>query len=286
MTYRGRTAIVTGASSGIGEAFARALAARGMRLFLTALPADQAALTTIAADLAAAHGIETGTLAIDMGGRDSAVAIQAAADRAGFEPDLLVNNAGIGVSRAVAEATVEAQLAVVRVNVEALVGLTAAYLPRMVQRQDGAVINVASASAFHPLPYAAVYAASKAFVLRFTEAVWAEAHRSGVRVVAICPGIVVTRFHETFAEGDPKTPRTWKVLAGFGRVLRHLRMKPLTVDMVVARALEGLERDQPVAVRRAPGALLIYIPALCISRALPQRLRLLTYERLFRPPSA
>jgi short-subunit dehydrogenase len=280
-TYHGRTALITGASSGIGEAFARALGARGMRLFLTALPAHDRELRALADELAAG-GVVTAVHVIDLSERGAAQQVQIAADALGFEPDLLVNNAGIGGSRAVADSTLESQLEMVRVNVESLVGLTAAYLPRMVARGDGAVINVASTAAFQPLPYSAAYAASKAFVVRFTEAVWAETRQAGVRVVTICPGPVVTRFHHRFVKDD-RTPETWKFLGSFSGIMHRVGGGPLTAAMVAERALDGLERDRPVTVRRAPGAHLIYLPGLLISRALPRRVRLRVVERLFRP---
>jgi short-subunit dehydrogenase len=286
MRYAGRRALVTGASSGIGEAFAWALAGRGMHLLITALPAHARELDAVAARIAAAHGTRVETLLSDLSQRDAAQHLQAAADGLAFEPDLLVNNAGIGVSNAIVDGAVEAHLDVVRVNVESVVALTSLYLRRMVARRDGAIVNVASVAAFQPTPYLAVYAASKAFIANFTEAVWAEAHPHGVRVVAICPGVVVTtRFHERFDRTEA-APGTWVALTKAGRLLQRFGLGPLTVEAVVARALAGLERDTPLSVRRAPGAYLFYLPAAILTRAMPRRQRLLTLARVFKPAAS
>src|SRR5262245_32336244 len=165
-----RTALVTGASSGIGEAFAHALASRSMNLLLTALPADQQLLENIAQDLSSRHGIRTAVVVMDLATPGAASLLQSEADRLGFDPDLLVNSAGFGIVGRFVDSRLEDQLGMVRVNVEALVSLVGLYLPRMVARGHGDIINVASTAALSPLPYFGVYAACKAFVLSFSNA--------------------------------------------------------------------------------------------------------------------
>ncbi len=279
MQYHGRSALVTGASSGIGEAFARSLAARGMDVLLTALPAEDACLHALAAELAERHGVRTEAVALDLAECDAAYRLHAAADKLGFEPDLLVNNAGFGADGALADVPVDRLVGMVRVNVEALVTLTGLYLPRMAARRNGAVINVASTAAFFPQPYSAVYAASKAFVLSFSEALWAENHRHDVRVIAVCPGpVAATRFQERSGGTVPTSG-----IGGFyWRILGATLRRPLTVEMIVAATLHALEHDQPTVVRRVPKAGLVYHPIALVMHALPRRHRLLALESIFR----
>jgi short-subunit dehydrogenase len=276
MKYRGRAALVTGASSGIGEAFARTLAARGMDVLLSALPEDDRRLRALGAELAERHCVRTELVSIDLAEPNSARRLQAAADDLGFQPDLLVNSAGFGGTGGFTELPLDVQLNMIRVNVEALVALTGLYMPRMVARRDGAVINVASTIAFLPMPYFAVYAASKAFVLSFGEALWAENHRKGVRIVTVCPGPVITRFHQRVGIREPASG------AGrlFSRVLLTIFRRPLTAEMVVAAALDGLAEDRPTVVRRVPGARLAYAPVSVATQIVPRRLQLLVLERL------
>ena len=269
MKYRGRSAFITGASSGLGEAFARALAQRGMAVLLTALPEDQSRLRTLAAELTARHPIRAEIVAVDLAERDAARRLQAAADELDFEPDLLVNSAGLGAVGSFFQVPLERQLDIIRINVEALVALTGLYLPRMVDRHDGAVLNVASTAAFEPIPYLAVYAASKAFVVNFSEALWAEHHRHGVRVVALCPGpLADTGFRER-AGGAPPTG-----------IRRHAPQ--IAREAVVASALRALEQDRPTVVRRVPGLAVAYYVATLAGTFTPRRLRLLVTERLYR----
>jgi uncharacterized protein len=196
-------ALVTGASSGIGEQFARQLAERGYRVALVARREDRLA-----------------RLAEELGGADRAVVI--AADLADaeerdriasrleqFEVDVLVNNAGFGVYAPFAEAGREQELQQVRVLVEAPVDLMARYLPGMVQRGRGAIINMSSTAGFQPLPYNAGYSAAKAHILLLSEAVHTEVKDRGVTVTVVAPGPVPTGFQETsdasyFAERLPK----------------------------------------------------------------------------------
>jgi short-subunit dehydrogenase len=255
-----RAAIVTGASSGIGEAFAHALAARSVDLLLSALPADEARLREIARELSSQHKIRAEVAACDLAEPDAATRLKCAADALGFEPDTLVNNAGFGVTGPFESVPFEQHLAMVRLNVEAVAALTALYLPGMAAKGNGNIINVASTAGLAPVPYFAIYAASKAFVLSLSQALWAEYRHRGVRIVAVCPGPVRTRFHE--------------------RSLGQAVNSNLSTEQVAATAFEALERDRPVVVQRVRpfGTVFAFLSA----PILPRRLRLLATERIAR----
>lgn len=266
--YAGRSALITGASSGIGAQFARELARRKMTLLLTALPADERALQEIADELRGAHDVRVELVLIDLAERDAAHALQQQADALGVEPDLLINNAGMGMLGPVALLPLARQLAMVRLNIEAVAALTALYMPRMTARHNGAIINVASTAAFDPLPYMAGYAASKAFVLRFSEALWAEGARHGVRVIVVCPGPVAdTHF------GSSEAPVTDA----------RARPNPLIPrEAVVLGALDALDRNQPVSVHRAAGFRIVYGLTRVTGALIPRAWQLRISERLVR----
>jgi uncharacterized protein len=186
------TALITGASSGIGAAIAAQLAERGHGLTLVARREEM--LTELATRLHDRHGVRVGVIACDLGDpaeRDRMVEKLA---ELGLDVEILVNNAGFGYAGKFVDADRERQVEMVRVNCETVVDLSGRYLPAMVGRRQGAVINIASTAAFQPMAGSATYAASKAFVLSFSEAVHQEAKGSGVTVTAICPGPVRTEF--------------------------------------------------------------------------------------------
>jgi uncharacterized protein len=186
------TALITGASSGIGAAIAAQLAERGHGLTLVARREDM--LTELATRLHDRHGVRVGVIASDLGDpadRDRMVEKLA---ELGLDVEILVNNAGFGHAGKFVDADRERQVEMVRVNCETVVDLSGRYLPAMVGRRQGAVINIASTAAFQPMAGSATYAASKAFVLSFSEALHQEAKGSGVTVTAICPGPVRTEF--------------------------------------------------------------------------------------------
>jgi uncharacterized protein len=259
-------ALITGASSGIGEGFARALARGGMSLLLVARPEDQERLCAVAGDLRTRHPIRVETIALDLTERDAPQHLQHMADELGFEPDLLVNCAGVGTFGPLADIPLEHQLRMVRLNVEAIVGLTGAYLPRMVARQNGAILNVASTAAFRPLPYHAVYCATKAFIVRFSEALWAETHRHGVRVIALCPGPVAGTHFSPFQYVTP--------------IPMNPRLIP--VEAVVQTGLRAVARDQPVATIRDTRDRTMYSVIEFVATAVPRRERLRAAERVLR----
>lgn len=200
----GSIAVVTGASSGIGEAFARRLSQRGYRVALVARREDR--LQRLCDELGGSErAVAIGADLADEDDRDRLAERIAELD---VDVDLLVNNAGFGIYEPFGHAGRAAELRQVRVDVEAVVDLMARYLPGMVERGRGAIINMSSTSAFQPLPYNAGYGAAKAHVLSLSEAVNEEVKRQGVTVTAVCPGPVPTEFQETndaaFADRLPK----------------------------------------------------------------------------------
>ena len=188
-----RTAIVTGASSGIGEAIARNLAGRGHGVTLVARRADK--LNALATELAAT-GVRVEVLPCDLSDREARAGLPGRVDALGLIPDILVNNAGLSTVGAVAASDPVAEANMIEVDVMAVADLCARILPGMVERGRGALLNVASTAAFQPIPGQAGYAACKAFVLSYTRSLAGELRGTGVSVTALCPGPVVTGFAE------------------------------------------------------------------------------------------
>lgn len=187
-------ALVTGASSGIGKAFARALADRGHDVVLVAR--DVARLEELAEEVRVAYGKEAEVLAADLTDTAQLGAVEARLADTLRPVDLLVNNAGFGTIGAFAEADVEAEDREIRLNVLALVRLTHAVLPGLVARGGGGVINVSSVGGYQPTPGNATYGGTKAFVTSFTHAVHEELRGTGVRMMVLCPGFTRTEFQQ------------------------------------------------------------------------------------------
>jgi uncharacterized protein len=189
--YQDRWAVVTGASSGLGRGLAAGLADRGMSVVLTGR--NGARLDAVAQQIRrAAPRVKIETVATDLSGPSGLAAL---IDHVGDRPiEVLVNNAGFGSYGPFAEADLDREAGEVAVDVSAVVALARAFLPGMLARGSGGILNVASAIAFQPAPYQAVYGASKAFVLSFSQALWAEARAAGVAVTALCPGPTRTGF--------------------------------------------------------------------------------------------
>jgi short-subunit dehydrogenase len=233
----GGTALVTGASSGIGAAIARELASRGHAITLVARREER--LVSLATDLGQEHGVETGVIPADLAEAAGRERVQSEVAAGGRWVEVLVNNAGFGSRGDFASSDAARMGEMVRVNVEAVVDLTGRFLPGMVQRGRGAVLNIASMAAFQPLPGAAVYAASKSFVLSFSEAIRTELRGSGVSVTAVCPGPIRTEFMDAAGMGDVEstTPDLiWR-----------------SPEDVAREAVRGADRDKRVVV---PGGLL------------------------------
>ncbi len=188
------TALVTGSSSGIGAEIARNLAARGHGLTLVARREDR--LKALADELSTTHNVRCEVIAADLTDADSRAALPSQVEKRGLVVDILVNNAGFTTMGAVHKGDRDAELSMVRTNVEAVVDLCTMFVPGMVTRQRGAILNTASTAAFQPLPGQAVYGASKSFVLSYGRALGTELKGTGVTVTTLCPGPVETGFAE------------------------------------------------------------------------------------------
>jgi short-subunit dehydrogenase len=220
--HRSQTTLVTGASSGIGTAFARELARRGSGLVLVARRAER--LEALAAELTAAHGVEVEVLPADLSRPGAAEEVHAEVGRRGIGVTALINNAGFGDSGRVHEQDPARLQDMVTLNVGTLVGLSRAFLPAL-RETDGYLVNLASVAAYQPIPDLAVYAATKAFVLSFTEALWHEARGTRLRVLCLSPGLTGTEFLDVAGEG-----------AAGGRTSMQ------TPEQVVDTALRALDR--------------------------------------------
>jgi short-subunit dehydrogenase len=190
--YRGETVLITGASSGIGRELARQFAGDGADLVLVARSEDR--LRELAGELSAESGVTVEVVPADLARPGSPDLIVQTLAQRHIDVDVLVNNAGFGAHGPVAGIGVQRQLEMIEVNVAALTRLTALLLPAMLERRHGAILNVASTAAFQPGPHQAVYCATKAYVLSFTEALAEEVRGSGVRVTCLAPGATDTGF--------------------------------------------------------------------------------------------
>jgi short-subunit dehydrogenase len=190
-----RTAIVTGASSGIGREIARLLAARGHGVTLVARREER--LRDLATEVADVHGVRAEVVAADLTDADARARVLSATAAAGLVPAVLVNAAGLSTVGPVHRSDPPAEVAMLRTDVEAVAHLCSLTLPDMVERGAGAVLNVGSTAAFQPMPGQAGYAAAKAFVLSYSHALRGELAGTGVTVTALCPGPVDTEFVET-----------------------------------------------------------------------------------------
>ncbi|CAA9460861.1 MAG: Short-chain dehydrogenase/reductase SDR [uncultured Solirubrobacteraceae bacterium] len=252
-------ALVTGASSGIGRELARGLAARGHAVVLVARRRER--LEELARELAGRHGVRAEPIACDLVDRPARTALPQRVRELGLRVDVLVNNAGFGVGGPFHESRLDYELQMLGVLCEAPLELTRAFLPSMVARRSGAVLNVASTAGMQPLPHSAGYAAAKAHLLSFSEALHAEVRRHGVSVTALCPGPVDTELFERNDHPVERLPRPlW-----------------LQADRVAAEGLHALERNRRVVI---PGA--IIRAGSPLMRLAPRALELRLVERIFR----
>jgi short-subunit dehydrogenase len=189
------TALITGASSGLGEEFARQLARENYDLVLTARREDR--LRAVAAEALKLGSSKVDVIASDLGLADAAIKLHREVAARGLEIECLVNNAGFGTHGIFYKLPLEREVEEINLNITSLVALTRLFIEPMVLRRRGTVINVASTAAFQPVPYMATYAATKAFVLNFSEAVALEVRGAGVTVMALCPGPTRTEFQGT-----------------------------------------------------------------------------------------
>lgn len=225
-SYASQTVLLTGASSGIGARFARELAARGSSLVLVARRRDR--LDDLADALRHDHGVAVTVVPADLTSPTVASEIKAATDTAGVRVTSLINNAGFGTFGAFVEEDPDRLEAEISVDVSAPVRLTSTFLPDLLSAGDGMLVNVASMAAYTPTPRMAVYGAAKAFVLSFTEALWAELKGTGLTVFALSPGATSTEFNSVVGTED--------ATAG---------ARPRTAADVVSTALSHLESTSP-----------------------------------------
>ncbi len=189
-----KTALITGASFGIGLEFARIFAREGYNLVLVARSADK--LRQLASELEKAHGTRSLILAADLTEPGASAYVLDQTTRAEIPVDVLVNNAGFGQYGFFAQNDLEECLRQIQLNITTLTHLTRLYLPMMIDRRSGGILNVASTAAFQPGPLMAVYFATKAYVLHFSEALANEMQGTGVTVTCLCPGATTTEFHK------------------------------------------------------------------------------------------
>jgi short-subunit dehydrogenase len=200
----GSTALVTGASSGIGADIARQLAERGHGVTLVARREDR--LTELAEEIESKLHVRTDVIGCDLSDGSARQTLVAEVGARGLDVSVLVNNAGFGSAGPFQELDLDGELRMVRTNVEAVVHLCGEYVPGMVARGEGAVLNVASVAGFQPLPRQGTYSASKAFVLSFTEVLSSDLKGTGVTATALCPGPVRTEFTEQHPGFDVSSP--------------------------------------------------------------------------------
>ena len=247
--------LITGASAGLGAEYARRFAALGHDLVLVARRRE--ALERLAAELRAAHGIDVTVLALDLATPSAGADLAAATEAAGITVDVLVNNAGFGTHGDLVDADPQRLAAEIQLNCSTLVDLTARYLPAMRRRGKGSIVNIASTAGFQPVPHMAVYGATKAFVLSFSEALWAEEKPHGIRVLAVCPGATDTEFFDTAGES-----------AAVG--------KKRSADQVVERTIRELSSSKPSFVDGPANV----IAARLLNRITPRRLLIQATGRL------
>lgn len=227
-----KTALITGASAGIGETFAYELAKREMDLVLVARSEEK--LQQIAQKLQNTYQIKVDIVVQDLTEQNAAKNVFELVNQKEINIDLLVNNAGFGGYGDFAELDGEKQVNIVQLNILALVDLTHHFLPGMRDRRSGAIINMASTAGFQPMPYFSVYAASKAFVLSFSEALWAENRDYNVNILAVCPGPTDTSFFQ-----DAKFPEF---------LVKVAEANNTSKEVVVREALQALAKKQSTVV--------------------------------------
>jgi short-subunit dehydrogenase len=226
-----KTALITGASSGIGASFARQLAAEGYHVILVARRAEK--LEALAAEVSANRSIRAEVIPADLSRPEAPAEILKAVAERGLQVDLLINNAGIGAHGAFETATHEDDQRMIDLNISSLTAMTRAFLPGMLERRGGGIINVASTAAFQAIPYFAVYAATKAYVLAFSEGLAEEVASRGVKVICLCPGPTATEFND---------------VAGVNKLDVAKKAPTMTADEVAAEGLAGLKAGRVVQV--------------------------------------
>jgi uncharacterized protein len=257
--YQGQTALITGASGGLGATFAQELAARGMNTILVARSADK--LQALATELTTKYQQRNDVIALDLVPAGAAVILANKVAEMGLQVDLLVNNAGFATYGNFESIELQRDRDQILLNIATLVDLTHTFIPQMLDRKSGSIINIASVVGFQPVPYMTVYAASKAFVLSFSEGLWAEYGDQGIRVLALCPGATATSFHEV--AGQPVPDRV------------------STPEEVVKAGLKALERQQSYVI---PGWMNFFLSGI-VPRLLPRKMTALVAKGMMKPRS-
>lgn len=260
------TALVTGASSGIGEQLARGLARRGHGLTLVARRTEP--LERLASELESDHGIRAEAVGADLADAGARDELAAEVDRRGRRVDVLVNCAGYGIYAPFLESGRDRELHQLRLLVEAVVDLTARYLPGMVERGSGAVINLSSTAGLQPLPYNAGYSAAKAYVDFLSEALHSELNGTGVTVTSVMPGPVRTGFQEASDANH------------FAERMPGIVFKP--AERVAEDALRATERGKRATIPGGPVVKMAFGP----NRLAPRSLQLAVGKRLSAPPDS
>jgi uncharacterized protein len=261
--WRGKWALVTGASAGIGVALGRELAAGGTNLILTARRLDR--LQELAQRLAADHKVSVEVFPADLTHTSAPEQIFSFTRNKGVPVDLLINNAGFGIYGEFASQDTGRLLDMVQVNCSAVVHLTRLYLPEMKARRRGDILIVASTAAFQSVPYISTYAATKAFDLLFAEGLAEEAKPHGIRVCALCPGSTESEFHE---------------VAGQGSVVASMRKKE-TAEKVARTGLHALAAGKSYVISGAGNYWGTHL-----QRLVPRRMVAKIAARMFRPQTA
>jgi hypothetical protein len=252
-------ALITGASSGIGACFARALAARGRNLVLVARSKDK--LEALARNLAAPSSLRIEIIDQDLSVEGAAARLAAILKQRGVAVDLLVNNAGFGAHGEFWKLPLDRQVKMLHLNIVTLTELTHLLLPAMVERRSGGIINVSSTASFQPVPYTSVYAATKAYVTSFSMGLAEEVNDYGVKVLALCPGGTATNFFEA---------------GQFSQL--EFRGGLQSPEEVVEVGLRAFDRGHSLAVSRFINRLMIFA-----LRLAPRRLVARQAGDLFRP---
>jgi len=258
--FDGKTVLLTGASSGIGEAFAYQLAQRGANLILTARTEER--LQEIAEEIIAAHKVDVQVIPADLSHAESPQQIMEAIKAKSLSVDILINNAGFGKWGDFLGERLDTYDNMLSLNIDALTKLTYLCLPEMLVRGSGGVINVASSAAYQPVPYLSVYAATKSYVLNFTEALAGEYGQKGVRFMALCPGNTATNF--AHVANDKSEGAMFS-----------------TPDAVAASALQAFEKGKVSYIHGTSNFLIAFL-----TRVLSRKVVVMIVERKFRHQAA
>lgn len=260
-------ALITGASAGIGGAIAHELATRGHGLVLVARRKDR--LDALAQELGDAHGVRAEAIACDLADDQARERLPSQIAELDLDVEILINNAGFATGGAFHDSDPERELQQVRLLVEAPVALISAFLPAMVERGRGAILNVASTAGMQPMPYSAGYSAAKAYVLTFSEAIHQEVQGRGVTVTALAPGPVATEFWDNAG---------WQVKGGQSFEKGFPRPAMISAEQAASAGVKGLESGDRVVV---PG--LSMRTAMLAARYLPHAFKLPALEWMMRP---